>query len=139
MTRKIRIYSFTAILDGEIGTMSITARNADAAQQIRWDGHADMRYQCAGYVGGLPHFAGWATEVPGFYTAAQADADRRAKMPEIEHDPRDLAEFIAEKCRRPRRGAYLKRNMLNPDGGLIEVDHGTPSYCDPSCESYHTM
>ena len=33
----------------------------------------------------------------------------------------------------------LKRNMLNPNGGLMQIAFGTPSYMDPSCEAYHTM
>ena len=33
----------------------------------------------------------------------------------------------------------VTRNMLNPTGGEFLIDEDTPSYCDPGCESYHSM
>lgn len=33
----------------------------------------------------------------------------------------------------------LTHNMLNPSGKEFLIDEDTPSYCDPGCESYHTM
>jgi len=37
------------------------------------------------------------------------------------------------------RPVRITRNMLNPDSGFFAIDINTPAYCDPGCESYHTM
>jgi hypothetical protein len=37
------------------------------------------------------------------------------------------------------RPVRITNNMLNPEAGKFCVDINTPSYCDPGCESYHTM
>lgn len=33
----------------------------------------------------------------------------------------------------------ITHNMLNLDFGYFLIDEDTPAYCDPGCESYHTM
>lgn len=44
---------------------------------------------------------------------------------------------ILEKCGfRPVR---ITSNMLNKDSKPFAIDINTPSYCDPGCESYHSM
>ena len=37
------------------------------------------------------------------------------------------------------RPVRITRNMLNPDSQDFAIDINTPSYCDPGCESYHSM
>ena len=37
------------------------------------------------------------------------------------------------------RPVRITSNMLNPKGGRFAIDINTPSYCDPGCESYHSM
>jgi hypothetical protein len=37
------------------------------------------------------------------------------------------------------RPIRLTSNMLNPDSPTFAIDINTPAYCDPGCESYHTM
>lgn len=37
------------------------------------------------------------------------------------------------------RPVRLTSNMLNPNSKTFAVDINTPAYCDPGCESYHSM
>lgn len=37
------------------------------------------------------------------------------------------------------RPVRLTRNMLNPNSPVFAIDINTPAYCDPGCESYHSM
>ena len=37
------------------------------------------------------------------------------------------------------RPVRVTSNMLNPQSGHFCVDINCPSYCDPGCESYHSM
>lgn len=142
---KIRVYSFGANNSetGEHGTFNFTAKNMDEAESHRWAMHNDAGnpITCGGYVG--PMSGGeWAPEEEarlGFVSSATLQAEYEETLPVIEHDPALLAEFIERRGRAPMRGATLTHNLLNPDGGVIEVAHGTPSYCDPSMEAYHCM
>jgi len=150
---KVRQYAFGASNSAtrEHGTFFLTAKNLDAAEDIRWnviDGRgtearpdpAFAHIECAGYVGPMSGST-WVfpEDVRGFVSDDVLRDERLATLPEVEHDPALLAEFIEQRGRRPERGASLGRNLLNPNGGVIEVSHGTPSYCDPRSEAYHSM
>lgn len=37
------------------------------------------------------------------------------------------------------RPVRLTSNMLNKDSRTFAIDIDTPPYCDPGCESYHSM
>lgn len=142
--RKVRQYAFGASNADtrQHGTMFITAKNLDEAEAHRWYMHQDPSnpIKCAGYVGPMSGST-WVpeNEVRGFVDGDTLQAEREATYPVIEHDPADLAEFVEKFGREPRQGARIKRNMLNPNGGPIEVAHGTPISCDPSSETYHSM
>jgi hypothetical protein len=144
-TRKVRQYSFGAnnAETGEHGTVFLTAKNADEAEMIRWNdmrGNADSPITCAGYVGPMSGST-WVAEgsVRGFVSHDVLQAEHEATLPEIDHDPAMLASFVADRGRSPRRGASLGHNLLNPNGRVIEVAHGTPNSCDPRSETYHSM
>ena len=70
--------------------------------------------------------------------AAKAALTRAArKDPAINASDFDVAESnhfhsSIEKTR-------MTRNMLNPNAGEFPIPVNTPSYCDPGCESYHSM
>lgn len=146
--RKVRLYSFPARNASCLpyhadGTMFITAKNADEAEYIRWKrmhGNPESPITCAGYVGPMSG-SKWVpeNEVRGFVSHDVLQAEYEATLPEIDHDPAMLASFIADRGRSPKRGASLGHNLLNPNGGVIEVAHGTPNSCDPRSESYHSM
>lgn len=37
------------------------------------------------------------------------------------------------------RPIRLTSNMLNPQSPTFAIDINTPTYCDPGCDSYHSM
>jgi hypothetical protein len=141
---KVRQYSFMAqnLETREQGTMFIAAKNLDEAQAHRWHMHSDPGnpIECSGYVGPMSGST-WVTPdaIRGFVTSDVLHAEHLATLPVVEHDPALLAEYIALHGNPPERGARLTHNMLNPNGRVIAVAHGTPSYCDPSSEAYHCM
>lgn len=139
---KIRVYSFGAANTdtNQVGTFFFTAKNKDEAIQHANDVWADKDsgIDRCGYIG-WPDSLGWqeADFRLGFVDADTLEAEMRAKMPEVDHDPQMLAEFVERNGRQPKRGNVLKRNLLS--NGVFEIHPDTPSYCDPSCESYHSM
>jgi hypothetical protein len=153
---KTRVYAFTVRKrsTGEMGTYYLGAKSADAAEDVRWNeihyvrsdyrdprnpnfGNPLSDFECCGYVGPVKS-CGWQDEARGFVSVAEEEAERRAAMPSVEHDPEMLKEFILRTGRSPKHGNVLKRNLLHPEF-VFEIEPGTPSYMDPSCESYHTM
>lgn len=49
---------------------------------------------------------------------------------------RDVNPMLEKLGFRPVR---ITHNMLNKDSPRFAIDINTPSYCDPGCESYHSM
>lgn len=49
---------------------------------------------------------------------------------------RDINVVLEKLGYRPVR---ITSNMLNPNSPYFAIDINTPSYCDPGCESYHSM
>ena len=49
---------------------------------------------------------------------------------------RDVNPMLEKLGFRPVR---LTSNMLNPNSEYFAIDINTPTYCDPGCESYHSM
>lgn len=49
---------------------------------------------------------------------------------------RDINPVLEKLGYRPVR---ITHNILNKDAGFWAIDINTPSYCDPGCESYHSM
>lgn len=49
---------------------------------------------------------------------------------------RDVNPVLEKLGFRPIR---ITSNMLNPESKKFAIDINTPAYCDPGCESYHTM
>ena len=138
---KIRIYQFDACNHelGKVGTYFLTAKSLDAAEKIRWDMHNDPNdtIECNGYVGPM-RFGGWsANPARGFVTSEIIEAEYRAAQPVIDHDPKELAEFVKRTGDAPKRGNVLRRNMMS--GKVFEIHPSTSMGCDPSTETYWSM
>lgn len=141
--KKIRVYSFGAnnADTREHGTFNFTAKNMDRAETLRWAFHSDPvnPITCAGYVGPMDGGV-WVPENEarlGFVSSDTLEAERRAAMPIVEHDPKMLAEFVERTGEQPKRGNVLKRNLLSQ--GVFEIHPDTSGCCDPSTETYHSM
>jgi hypothetical protein len=88
--------------------------------------------------------------------AARREAKRIARLPSIARAVKydgvfvveldgcviqsvELEAFNATLLKLGYKPVRLTKNMLNPDSNTFAIDFDTPSYCDPGCESYHTM